>query len=187
MNSKQRSLGKIIQDIFSSILLALFIAVIIRIFFISAFFIPSSSMEKVLKPGDQILVWKFLYNKHIPVLNISLFFGIPVKRQNIIVFKIEGDEDDYIKRIIGLPGDKILLKNNQVYVNGILLKEPYINTEHSIHYLNSVFEVPVNKVFVLGDNRSNSRDSREFGFVSIEKIVGKIFFIFYPFNRIRFF
>ncbi len=186
MNKKQRSFGRIIQDVFSSILLALCIAVIIKVFFIEAFFVPSSSMETSIKKGDHVLVWKFLYNKKIPVFKKSFFAGIPIKRNDIIVFKLENKDEDYIKRIIGLPGDEILFKNNQVFVNGILLKETYVNNRYNISYFNAVYKVPEKRIFVMGDNRNNSRDSREFGFINIDNIIGKLFFIYYPFSRMRF-
>ncbi len=187
MDSKERSLGKILQDIFNSILIALCIAVILKVFFIESFFIPSSSMENSFKPGDQILVWKFLYNKKIPIIKKRFSFGISIKRKDLIIFSVNDKEGDYIKRVVGLPGDNVLLKNNQVFINNIVLYEPYLKEKDNIKYLNTVFEVPWNKVFVLGDNRNNSSDSRDFGFVDINKIIGKVFSIFYPFNRMRFF
>ena len=136
--------------------------------------------------GDHVLVWKFLYNKTIPVFKKSFFTGIPVRRNDIIVFKLK-DDDDYIKRVIGLPGDKIVFKENKVFVNDVLLKETYVKNKNNVYYINAVYEVPENKLFVLGDNRNNSSDSREFGFIKTANIIGKVFFIFYPFNRMRFF
>lgn len=186
MEKKQRSFGRIIQDILSSVVLALFIAVMLRVFFIEAFFVPSSSMEITIKSGDHVLVWKFLYNKVIPVFKRSFFVGIPMKRNDIVVFKLKEDED-YVKRIIGLPGDKILLKKNKVLVNEVILEEPYIGNENNINYFNAVYEVPENKIFVMGDNRNNSRDSREFGFINVTNIIGKVFLVYYPFSRMRFY
>jgi len=187
MENKQRSFGKIIQDVFSSILLALFIAVILRVFFVEALFVPSSSMESSIKAGDHLLIWKFLYNKTIPVFKKSFFTGIPVRRNDIIVFELEDRDDDYVKRVVGLPGDKILLKDNRVFVNGALLEDNYVKNKNNLNYVNAVYEVPENRLFVLGDNRNNSRDSREFGFISTTNIVGRVFLIYYPFNRIRFY
>lgn len=187
MNTKQRTLGEIIQDIVSSILIALLIAVIIRVFFIEAFYIPSSSMENSFKPDDKILIWKFLYNKRVPLIKKSLGFGISLKRHDVIVFKLDNHKDDYVKRIIGLPGDRILFKDHKIYINEKKIKEQYIKNRQNIYYINSVYEVPENKVFVLGDNRNNSSDSRDFGFVPIDNIIGKVFMIYHPFNRIRFY
>ena len=186
MEKEQRSFGKVIQDIITSLLAALFIAVMLRVFFIGVFLVPSSSMEKKIIPGDHVFAWKFLYNKTIPVLNKPFFIGIPVKRKDIIVFKRKGEDDDYIKRVIGLPGEKILLKDYRIFINGVLLKEPYIN-KRNVSYINSVYEVPEGKLFVLGDNRNNSRDSRTFGFIYMSDIIGKVFFTFYPFTRMGFF
>ncbi|MBU1077291.1 MAG: signal peptidase I [Spirochaetes bacterium] len=187
MDSKQRTLGKIIQDIMSSVLLALCIAVILRVFFIEAFFIPSSSMEDSFKPGDQILTWKFLYNRHIPFVKIRFPIGDSIDRGDVIVFKLKDRDDWYIKRVIGLPGDIVHLKGDQLMINGKLLRELYVKNKDNIFYLNSIYEVPENKVFVLGDNRNNSGDSREFGYVPTESIIGKVFFIYYPFTRVKFF
>lgn len=186
MEEKQRSFGKIIQDIFSAIIIALSIAVILKVFFIGSSIIISSSMVKTLMSDDLILTWKFLYNKRIPVLNINFFIGIPIKRNDILIFRPEGQKEDYVKRVIGLPGDEILLKDNRVFVNGILLPEPYLINKNDIQYVNSSYKVPENKLFVMGDNRNNSRDSREFGFIDKSNVIGKVFFTYYPFNRMRF-
>ncbi len=185
MKEEQRNFGKIIQDIFSAVLTALLIAVILKVFFIGSSIIISSSMEKSLMENDHVLVWKFLYNKKIPVFNKSFLFGISIKRKDIIVFKSNDKKDDFVKRVIGLPGDKILLLENKVFVNGILLKEPYINNKNNLKYINSVYEVPKKMLFVMGDNRNKSRDSREFDCINTSSIIGKVFFIFYPFKRIN--
>jgi signal peptidase I len=184
---KERSFGRILQDIFTSILIALFIAVMLKVFFIGSAIIISPSMEKTLMVNDHVLVWKFLYNRKIPVINKSFFIGFPVKRNHIIVFKREGHEDDYVKRVIGLPGDKIEFKGSRVFLNNKLLDEPYVNNKSIVRYRSYSIKIPENQVFVMGDNRNDSKDSRDFGCISIDNIVGKVFFIFYPFKRMKFF
>jgi len=186
MVGKFKTIGKTLYEIFNVILIALFIAVILRVFFIESALIVSSSMENTLKIGDQVLVWKFLYNKKIPLIKYKFFIGIPIHRKDIIIFKYQ-DGDNYVKRVIGLPGDKILLKNNKVFVNGKLLNEPYVKSNKNVRYINSVYEVPNGKLFVMGDNRNNSSDSREFGFVDMNDVIGKVILVYYPFNRIRFY
>ncbi len=185
MKEEQRNFRKIIQDIFSAILTALLIAVILKVFFIGSSIIISSSMEKSLMENDHVLIWKFLYNKKIPVFNKSFLFGIPIKRKDIIVFKLNDKEYDFVKRVIGLPGDKILLLGNKVFVNGIPLKEPYIKNKNNLRYIKLVCEVPEKMLFVMGDNRNNSKDSREFSYINTSNIIGKVFCVFYPFKRIR--
>ena len=76
------------------------------------------------------------------------------------------------------------MKNNNIYINGRLLKEQYITDKKNIHYLNAVFDVPQNKIFVMGDNRNYSEDSRNFKCINMNNITGKVFFTFYPFKRI---
>jgi len=187
MKNRQRSLGRIIQDIFSSILIALAIAVILKVFFIGSSIIISSSMEPTLIPNDHVLVWKFLYNKRVPVFKKPFKVGLPLKRGDIIIFKLNGSNEDYVKRVIGLPGDTVSLADNRVFINNKLLDEPYIVSIRGIRYYSTSYEVPKNCLFVMGDTRNNSRDSREFGFVDMDKIIGKVFFNFFPFSRIRFY
>lgn len=176
----------ILHNIVSAIFIALIIAVILRVFFLSVFYIPSSSMEDTLKRGDYILVWKFLYNNRIPVFNIKLPFGIKIKRGDVIVFIApENSNEDYIKRCIGLPGDKIEFKENNIYINGKIVNEPYIKDKNIIFYAQKSYIVPDNHIFVMGDNRLNSSDSREWGCVPEKNIIGKALFIFFPFNRIK--
>ncbi len=182
--NEKRTLGKIIQDVIQSIVFALFIAVILRVFFFEAFLVPSASMENTIKIGDQLLVWKFLYNHAIPVINKRLFLGWTIHRKDIIIFKLKEDEN-LVKRVIGIPGDKIVLRDKNIYVNGERIQEPYLNNADNILYLNTVYEVPKDKILVLGDNRMNSRDSRDFGLVSTKKIIGKVILIYFPFPRIR--
>ena len=158
------------------IAVALLIAVIIHKFLIFKVYIPSESMYPTLTKGDHLFVKKvYNYDK--------------IKRQDIIVFnfKEDGKDELLIKRVIGLPGDTVKIDNQgKVFVNGEELNEPYIKNQSN---LSGEFKVPEGRYFFLGDNRSNSKDSRFWKDPFIEKneIQGKAFVRVYPFNRIGLF
>lgn len=186
MESNQaRPFGRILRDVVQSLFIAFIIAVLIRLFFLEAFLVPSPSMKTALMPGDQVLVWKFLYNHSIPFVKEKFRPGFPVRRGEIVVFKLKADEDALIKRVIGLPGDRILLKGEKVWINGSPLNESYLAAERPLQYPGLVFEVPPSHYFVLGDNRLNSTDSRDFGFIRSGQIIGRALLIYYPVNRMR--
>ena len=142
---------------------------IVRPFVVEAFYIPSESMVPTLEVGDRVFVNKFIYR-----------FSQP-KPGDIVVFKsAEGGEEDLIKRVIGLPGDEVQVRDGVVFVNGERWKEPYVNDEFPDRSFFGPTTVPEGKVFVMGDNRSNSRDSRFFGPLPIDNIEGEAFVIFWP-------
>lgn len=167
------------RETVETIVIAFILAFLIRTFVVQAFYIPSGSMEPNLQIGDRILAYKFLY-------------GLKnVKRGDIIVFKFPLDpRKDFIKRVIGLPGDIIKVENKEIYVNGKQLSEPYI--VHGDKW-NSGFPrdeypptpVPAGSLFMLGDNRDSSDDSRYWGFVPAKNIVGEAFLVYWPLWRIR--
>src|SRR5919202_6949041 len=123
----------------------------VRPFVVEAFYIPSESMVPTLEIGDRVFVNKFVYR-----------FSEP-RRGDIVVFKsIEGENDDLIKRIVGVPGDEVELRNGLLFVNGERYRERYVNKEFPDDSFFGPITVPEGKVFVMGDNRANSRDSRYF-------------------------
>lgn len=167
------------RETIETILWALVLALILRTFVVQAFWIPSGSMIPTLQIGDRVLVAKF-WN----------WFQEP-SRGSIYVFKYPVEpERDFIKRIIGLPGDAVDIKNGVVYVNGIQIDEPYVkNTDNFTFRPNNLFEnipviVPENMYLALGDNRRNSQDSRYWGFVPKDYLRGPAFFRYWPLNRI---
>jgi signal peptidase I len=185
-----------------AILIALLLALLIRTFIIQAFKIPSGSMETTLLIGDHILVSKFPYGTHIPneipFLNIKLFDDIILfpkapARGDIIVFKFPKDETrDFIKRVIGLPGDLLEVRRQKVYING----KPYedFHARHTESPEDSPLVprddfgpilVPDGHVFVMGDNRENSQDSRYWGYLDIKKIRGKALMIYWSWDQIK--
>jgi signal peptidase I len=156
---------------------ALVVALVVRTFFIQAFWIPSESMEPTLQKGDRVLVNKLSYDLH------------DVHRGDVVVFERppnepSGTEDikDLIKRVIGLPGDRIETMDGVVHVNGKALREPYLpkgtRSDTPVGIRRQV--VPKDHYFVMGDNRAHSGDSRLFGPIDGSLIVGRAFVLIWP-------
>ncbi len=159
------------RELIETVVFALIIALLVRTFVVQAFWIPTGSMIPTLKPGDRVLVCKFWY-----------YFKEP-KRGQIVVFKFPyGDSKDLIKRLIGLPGDVIEMKDGIVYINGKELKEDYVVYRDNFNM--KPVKVPPGKYFFLGDNRPNSNDSRYWGFVPKKDLIGPAFFRYWPISRI---
>jgi signal peptidase I len=146
---------------------------VVRPFVLEAFYIPSGSMVPTLKVGERVFVNKFIYR-----------FSEP-KRGDIIVFRsVDGADEDLIKRVVGLPGDEVAVQNGVLILNGEPQEEPYVNQRFPDDSFYGPTKVPEGKVFVMGDNRSNSADSRVFGPVPMENIAGEAFVAFWPPSRI---
>ncbi len=186
--TKQKS---VLREYVEAILIAGILALFIRSFVVQAFKIPSGSMENTLLIGDHILVNKFLYGTHIPFTDIKLMPVREPHRGDIIVFKYPEDETkDFIKRVIGTPGDVVEITNKKVYVNGKSLVEPYtVYADGEILARNlqardnfGPVTVPAGKYFMMGDNRDKSHDSRFWGFVDENKIIGKALVIYWSWN-----
>lgn len=155
---------------------ALIAALLIKTFLFQAFFIPSGSMEPTLQVGDRVLVNKISYD-----------YG-DLARGDVVVFHRPpnappSDVDEFIKRIIGLPGDTLEGIDGVVYVNGLPIDEPYIDPGDLTTNLPRTV-VDDGHIFVMGDNRDNSTDSRIFGAVDQELIVGKAFLIVWPLSSV---
>ena len=203
-NSTLRS----IREFSSSVFPILLVVLLIRSFFIEPYKIPSGSMIPTLMIGDFILVDKNIYGYKLPLTDITLIDNEDPQRGDVVVFKYpENKKINYIKRIVGLPGDKIIYKNKRLYVNEIGYShtqidhtfdpieiadgQVYIEDNSSKEYLilnqssppfNFQYQVPDDTYFVLGDNRDNSNDSRYWGPVPRENLVGKAFFIWMFWN-----
>lgn len=165
---KEKSTGR---DIFDSIIVAFVIAVIIRYIFLGVYTIPTGSMLETLQIGDNIFVNQLAYT-----------FSDP-KHDDIVVFEypIEPSKD-FIKRVIGVPGDKIKISGKTVYRNGEELKPDYVKFDDSVPAdptIEEEFIVPKDNYLVMGDNRDNSYDGRYWGFVKRDKIIGKAFMIYW--------
>jgi len=167
---------------------AVVLALVIKAFLLQAFYIPSKSMDPTLEVGDRVLVNKLSYHLH------------DVNRGDIVVFeRLEGSQadgiNDLIKRVVGLPGETIVIKDNKVFIDGTELSEPYLvpgtpTTNGPLPpytcTVDSPCKVPDKSVWVMGDNRTDSQDSRYFGPVPESKIVGRAFFRVWPLGRIGF-
>nr|WP_269748827.1 signal peptidase I [Lysinibacillus timonensis] len=169
-----------------ALIIAFLIAVIIRYFLFTPIVVDGESMMPTLEDGDRMIVNKFGY-----------MIGEP-KRFDIVVFHAP-EGKDYIKRVIGLPGDNIEYKDDQLYINGQPISEPYLDEykaqlpkgnltqDFTLQELNPTMEViPEGFVFVMGDNRRGSKDSRHIGLISTDEIIGSTNLIFWPLNEIRF-
>ena len=170
---------------------ALALALMIWIFFVQAFKIPSGSMEPTLEIGDQILVNKFIYGIKIPFTSFHLFPLKSPQRGDVIVFiyPLEPDKD-FIKRVIGVGGDTVRIVNKKLYINGVEVPDPHAVYRADITLLGDVQKlnnfgpviVPKGSLFVLGDNRDHSLDSRFWGFVPLKDVLGKAFTIYWSWN-----
>jgi len=148
---------------------------VVRPFILEAFYIPSESMEPTLDVGERVFVNKFVYR-----------FSEP-ERGDIIVFRsTEGGNEDLIKRVVGLPGDTIEVRDGVLFVNGEHREEPYLNKQFPDSGSYGPITVPPNHLFMMGDNRANSRDSRFFGPLPFENIEGEAFVSFWPPSRVGF-
>ncbi len=169
----------VIREYGEALIVAVLLALVIRTFVVQAFVIPSGSMLPTLQIGDYVLVNKFLY------------YFRPIHRQDIIVFKYPKNEaEDFIKRVIGLPGETLEIRGRQVLINGRALDEPYASYTAS-SALKPVTEAPLGpiqipkgKLFVMGDNRDNSLDSRFWGLLDESKVRGKALLIYFS-DRIQ--
>lgn len=185
----------IIREYAEAIIIAVVLALFIRTFVVQAFKIPSGSMIPTLNIGDHILVNKFIYGVKIPFTAKVIVPAWKPKRGDIIVFKYpENEKKDFIKRVIGLPGDTIEIREKTVFINGQPIAEPYI-----VHQDTMILEeeqerddcgrdncgpikVPEDSYFVMGDNRDQSLDSRFWGIVKLNKIKGKAFIIYWSWD-----
>ena len=182
----------LIREYGEAIFIAVLLALVIRQFAVQAFTIPSGSMMDTLLIGDYILVNKFLFGAEIPFVGYHLPGIRAPERGDIVVFKYPNDESrDFIKRIIAVGGDSVQIRDNRVWLNGVLQDEPYVrpgsfhdipSTHCGYLYACEPLRVPAGSYFVMGDNRDNSQDSRYWGFVKREKIRGKAFLIYWSWN-----
>ncbi|RMF89370.1 MAG: signal peptidase I [Nitrospinota bacterium] len=192
MEEKKKS---VYREYIESIVIAVVLALLIRTFVVQAFKIPSGSMIPTLLIGDHILVNKFAYGVKVPFTDYRFhFFGLldtVPQRGDIIVFLFPQDPSrDFIKRVIGLPNEQVEIRDKRVYINGELLEEPYAIYEDTTIQPKDLSPrdnygpviVPAGHLFMMGDNRDNSMDSRFWGFLDIRKIKGKAFMVYWSWN-----
>lgn len=215
VQSEKRSKKSFYKEWIEPFLIAAVVALFIRQFVVEAFKIPSGSMIPTLTIGDHLLVNKFIYGPRIPFTDSRIFSWKEPKRGDIIVFKYPENEDkNFIKRVVGVSGDKVQIINGKLFLNdqpvsltpegtaaeagqksGIEGRSPRLFDEqlgtvtHRIQYLvdqsqknEGPWLVPKESVFVMGDNRDNSQDSRFWGFVKYNKILGRALIIYWSWD-----
>ncbi|MEI6669028.1 MAG: signal peptidase I [Acidobacteriota bacterium] len=184
------------REYFESIVIAVILALFIRTFVVQAFKIPTGSMEPNLLVGDHLLVNKFVFSPTNSALERALLPAREVRRGDIVVFKFPTDpERDFIKRVIGLPGETVELRTRRIYINGRPLDEPYAHylprpdavamgelTSEDVREHYGPETVPAGSLFVMGDNRDNSQDSRYWGFLPRDNIKGQALMIYWSYD-----
>ena len=187
---KEKEKSKI-QEYIEAIIIAVLIAVFVRTFVVQAYKIPSRSMVPTLLVGDHLLVNKFIYGVKIPFLRNTLLPITDPKRGDIVVFIYPNDRSkDFIKRVIGVAGDKIEIRNKKIFINGKEYSDSYGIYSDSVIYPASLqprdnfgpVTVPPESLFVMGDNRDESADSRYWGFVDLQDVEGKALIIYWSWN-----
>ena len=182
----------VLRENIEAILVAIVIALFIRTFVVQAFKIPSGSMKQTLQIGDHILVNKFIYGIKIPYLHKTILPLKNPRRGDIIVFKYPVDPDkDFIKRVIGIPGDEIQIRDKKLFVN-----QKRVNHDYGVYTDSRILSgdvrprdnfgpitVPDHSLFVMGDNRDESFDSRFWGFVDYKALNGKAFIIYWSWDK----
>ncbi len=190
MKQKKSALRENIEAVVIAVVIALFI----RTFIVQAFKIPSGSMLQTLQIGDHILVNKFIYGVKIPFSGgKNLIPGKTPEKDDIVVFEYPEDPSkDFIKRVVAVGGDTVEIVNKKVYINGKEVQTPSWVQHTDPHVIPGAFaprdnmqkiQVPEGKLFVMGDNRDNSHDSRFWGFVDVSKVKGEAFMIYWSWNR----
>jgi signal peptidase I len=168
-----KSTARYILELVEVVIIAFALSWLIRTFVLEARYIPTGSMLPTIQLQDRVIVDKFFF-KHFGELHTG----------DVIVFHPPSSahsSDDFIKRLIALPGDTVEIRNHKTYINGQVIYEPYV-AEPQIKNMEPVV-VPEGSVFVMGDNRNYSNDSREWGFLSIDSITGRTLFRYWPFDH----
>lgn len=180
-----------VQEYIEVMIIAILIAVVIRTFIVQAYKIPSRSMAPTLLVGDHLLVNKFIYGVKIPIIRKMLIPFTNPQRGDIIVFIYPQDRSkDFIKRVIGVAGDKIEIRNKDIFINDQPYKDTFGVYVDPVIYPNMVQPrdnfgpavVPKGSLFVMGDNRDESADSRFWGFVNLRDVEGKALIIYWSWN-----
>jgi len=188
------------REYLESIVVAVILALFIRTFAIQAFKIPTGSMEPNLLIGDHLLVNKLVYSPSFGPLEDRLLGKRPIERGHVVVFKYPDEpERDFIKRVIGLPGETVEIRDKKVLIDGKPLEEPYAHFEPPLAHDDPVYGlrgeavrdswgpkvVPEDELLVLGDNRDNSRDSRFWGFLPRDQVKGRALIVYWSYNATR--
>lgn len=191
MVSTRKSEKSVVREYAEAIVIAVILALFIRSFVVQAFKIPSGSMLPTLQIGDHLLVNKFIYGVKVPMKGTVLIPWKSPQRDDIVVFRFPKDRSiDYIKRVVGVAGDSIQIKNKQLFINGKAIQNPHAHfSSNDIMKAGAgprdnmgPVKVPEGSIFVMGDNRDNSYDSRFWGFVPLNDVLGKAFILYWSWN-----
>jgi signal peptidase I len=189
-----------VREYFESIVIAVILALFIRTFIVQAFKIPTGSMEENLLIGDHLLVNKFIFGPTATALERAVLPLGTIKRGDVVVFKYPEEPDrDFIKRVIGLPGETLEVREKKVLINGQPLPETYTHfltpaatpselrevTSFDVRERYGPVTVPANQYFMMGDNRDNSQDSRYWGFLPRDYVKGKALIIYWSYEAGR--
>jgi signal peptidase I len=186
-----------IREYFESIVIAVILALFVRTWVVQAFKIPTGSMENNLLIGDHLLVNKFVFGPSPTPVERAVLPVRDIRRGDVIVFKYPDDpERDFIKRVIGLPGETVEMRNKKMYIDGRPLDEPYVHflepasnsaevTSYDVRENYHLVRVPEGQYFVMGDNRDNSQDSRYWGFLPRANIKGRALMIYWSYEAGR--
>ncbi len=186
----------VVREYFEALVVAIALALFIRTFVVQAFKIPTGSMEDNLLVGDQLLVNKVVYSPSLGAFEEALLGKRRIERGHVVVFKFPEDPSrDFIKRVVGLPGETVEVRGKQVTIDGRVLDEPYARfsdpppahpgdlalglRRESIREDWGPRVVPAGQLFVMGDNRDNSRDSRYWGFLPIDQVRGRALLVYW--------
>jgi len=188
----------VLREYFESIVIAVILALFVRTWVVQAFKIPTGSMENNLLIGDHLLVNKFIFGPTPLAIGRAVLPVRAIRRGDIIVFKYPDQPDrDFIKRVIGLPGETVELRSKQVYINNQRIDEPYVHfltppsaddqeiTSYDVRERFGPVTVPPDHYFVMGDNRDNSQDSRYWGFLPRNYVKGKALMIYWSYESGR--
>ena len=192
MARHHRHRKSIVREYVESIVVAILLALTIRTFVVQAFKIPTGSMRPTLMEGDRILVNKIVYGVRVPLTSWHLPAVRPPRRGDLVVFRsLEDRRKDFIKRLVALENDEVEIRDLRLWINGRPLADPPLFRE-MVYYNRGPFgeagkpvQVPVGHYFFLGDNSASSKDSRYWGFLPEDRLIGKAFLIYWPPNRIR--
>lgn len=168
------------------LLLAIVLLFSVRLFVAEASVVPTGSMEGTILVGDHLFLDKLLYGPEIPLVNWRLPMLRTVRRGDIVVFRYPLNPDEaFLKRVTAVAGDRVEIRAGQVFVNSRVLEEPYAVHRAPLHSPNEAMDaivVPAGSLFVMGDNRDNSSDSRDWGFVPVRNVIGEPMFVYWSYD-----
>jgi signal peptidase I len=185
----------IAREYLESLIVAVILALFVRTWVFQAFKIPSGSMEPNLLIGDHLIVNRMVFAPAVTGVERAVLPGRPIQRGDVVVFKFPKEpERDFIKRVVGLPGDELVMRQKAVFINGKKIEEPYAPASAPASPAGQPpgdirleeygpVTVPTGQYFMMGDNRDNSEDSRYWGFMPETYVKGRALFIYFSFNE----